>query len=127
MISIPTMTAEEEARWREELLHPGLKMKSTCTVDGCDHPVRARGYCDKHYMRWRKTGSTDLPIRPRFCSVCDGKAFAKGYCKQHYMARRRTGFAANLGEMREFVRRVAAAPDADELEAIFRWAKAVTS
>lgn len=27
-----------------------------CTVDGCDRPARARGWCPMHWQRWRRTG-----------------------------------------------------------------------
>jgi Sigma-70, region 4 len=29
---------------------------SVCTVEECDRPSRARGYCDMHYSRWRLCG-----------------------------------------------------------------------
>lgn len=28
----------------------------TCTIDGCEKPSRARGWCGKHWQRWRKYG-----------------------------------------------------------------------
>jgi hypothetical protein len=28
----------------------------TCAVEGCDRPVRARGWCFPHYKRWRQHG-----------------------------------------------------------------------
>lgn len=30
--------------------------KTTCSVPGCDAPVRTRSWCGKHYMRWRTHG-----------------------------------------------------------------------
>lgn len=33
---------------------------STCSVDGCDKPHHARGYCRVHYGRIKRTGSADL-------------------------------------------------------------------
>lgn len=34
-----------------------------CTVDGCERFRAANGLCDKHYRRWRRTGTTDDPVR----------------------------------------------------------------
>lgn len=28
----------------------------TCSIDGCDAPSRARGWCNRHYSRWLKCG-----------------------------------------------------------------------
>ena len=30
--------------------------KYTCDIDGCESPVRARGWCGMHYMRWQTHG-----------------------------------------------------------------------
>lgn len=35
----------------------------TCTVETCQRPTIARGYCTTHYSRWRKTGTPDTPTR----------------------------------------------------------------
>lgn len=32
------------------------RSQAPCTVPGCDRMARARGYCPKHYKRWRATG-----------------------------------------------------------------------
>ncbi len=29
-----------------------------CTIDGCDRPHKARGWCALHYLRWHRTGET---------------------------------------------------------------------
>lgn len=34
----------------------------TCTVDGCEDPHLAKGFCAKHYQRWTKYGTTDDPV-----------------------------------------------------------------
>lgn len=36
----------------------------TCTVDGCDRETVARGWCDKHYKRWRIHGDP-THVEPR--------------------------------------------------------------
>ena len=28
----------------------------TCSIEGCDRPTLARGWCSTHYTRWRKHG-----------------------------------------------------------------------
>lgn len=41
----------------------------TCTIEDCTSPVIARGWCEAHYRRWRKRGTTDLahpPLVERF-------------------------------------------------------------
>jgi hypothetical protein len=63
--------------------------RKTCAVEGCDRTKRARGYCPKHYARFRvhgdplKTAYDDIP---KTCSVecCEGKRHAKGMCSRHY-------------------------------------------
>lgn len=30
----------------------------TCSIEGCDRPLRARGWCISHYNRWLKNGAT---------------------------------------------------------------------
>ena len=38
------------------------KKKMSCTVPGCTkHGIAAKGLCSTHYMRQRRTGSTDDP------------------------------------------------------------------
>lgn len=46
----------------------------TCTVEGCDRPVVARGWCGKHYQRARAAGVPRLPlptVTERFWSRVD--------------------------------------------------------
>ena len=33
--------------------------KVTCSIEGCGNPIRARGWCNKHYLRWLQYGDTD--------------------------------------------------------------------
>lgn len=34
-----------------------------CSVDGCSNPSKARGWCDKHWSRWRKFGDPEAEVR----------------------------------------------------------------
>lgn len=51
--------------------------KGTCTAAGCPNPVVTTNavFCTKHYTRWRRYGTPDLPVRPtefaRFWSKVD--------------------------------------------------------
>ena len=36
--------------------------KSTCSVDGCDRPLKALGWCHPHYSRWRAHGDLRLDV-----------------------------------------------------------------
>jgi len=35
----------------------------TCTIEGCLGRVVARGWCDRHYRRWKRTGDPNLSRR----------------------------------------------------------------
>lgn len=72
-------------------------LKSTCTFERCDKPVKCRGYCSAHYERLRKHGdpSVTLPNVPPptpkrtqqdACDVtgCVKSTIARGYCNSHY-------------------------------------------
>lgn len=65
----------------------------TCSVDGCERPAKALGWCNSHYLRVRKHGDPlpDEPVRPgRFrkggCSIegCERPHEARGWCRIHY-------------------------------------------
>lgn len=60
--------------------------KSICSVDGCERVSRARGWCDMHWQRWRKRGTTDLPARRPYylpgengCWIWQRELDTKGY------------------------------------------------
>jgi hypothetical protein len=51
----------------------------TCSVADCNAPVRARTYCNKHYLRWQNNGHPLVTnygkpaegLTARVCEVCD--------------------------------------------------------
>ena len=50
----PSYKREQYDAWRAELLdywEHRAKRRRPCTVDGCDHPNRARGLCRHHYFQ----------------------------------------------------------------------------
>lgn len=62
----------------------------TCTVDGCENRHRCKGYCDKHYQRWRKHGDplhAQVQVSRRgTCEVdgCTSPIKARRLCCRHY-------------------------------------------
>lgn len=56
------------------------RTKKSCSIDGCEKPVRARGWCSMHWQRWRKN-NTEFT-----CSIegCIGPVKAREYCSDHY-------------------------------------------
>lgn len=70
----------------------------TCSVEGCERDVRARGWCHMHYSRFRKHGDVHYerarvpqPKGGTPCNAegCDNTRYALGYCKPHYHEHRR--------------------------------------
>jgi hypothetical protein len=62
-----------------------------CSVDGCDHPSRARGWCMMHYDRWRAQGDPGEATSRKtpklgICSVddCERPDKSRGFCSMHY-------------------------------------------
>jgi len=80
-----------------------MASKGTCKADSCDKDVRAKGYCDRHYRKWRK-GVMGKP-RHTSCNQKDcGKApHRRGLCEAHYE--------------KEFAKKPAAAPGEATAEA----------
>ena len=61
-----------------------MSNKGTCKAESCDKTVRAKGYCDSHYRRWRK-GKMGKP-RHRSCNEasCGKVAVRRGLCPEHF-------------------------------------------
>lgn len=55
-----------------------------CGISGCKLPYRAKGYCDRHYQRWRRG---ELPhSRYKTCTQegCLKKRSRHGLCEDHF-------------------------------------------
>src|SRR5699024_5243090 len=68
-----------------------------CSVEGCDRPYRAKGYCQLHYQRWHKWGdplivkhvkyaspeesfeARTMPVTETGCLLWTGGASSTGY------------------------------------------------
>lgn len=79
-------------------------MEKLCKIEGCDRKVKARGLCDRHYLKARRAGSLDefdgpgrgryAPETSRTCpgvSECGKAEAARGFCNSCYQMRRKTG------------------------------------
>ena len=71
---------------------------AACSIEGCSGKVRARGWCWKHYCRWRDHGDPNAaPLRarvgPDVCVIdgCGKPHWARGWCGMHLARWRRTG------------------------------------
>jgi spore maturation protein CgeB len=70
-----------------------------CSIEDCESPSRARGWCRKHWQRWYRHGDPLAPNpRNRYlpgtaCAVdrCDRQAQTRGWCHMHYGRWRKTG------------------------------------
>lgn len=84
-------------------------MRAPCIIEGCDSPRRGRGWCSKHWARWRKYGDplivkargTWAPEK-RPCSVdgCERLAHAHTYCTKHLARWQKHGDPLVIGERR---------------------------
>ena len=56
----------------------------TCRVAKCTQPVRAKGYCRKHFMAWRR-GKVGDKHAYKVCSkeACRKPAVFNGRCEEH--------------------------------------------
>lgn len=84
-------------RKQRKKLDPGNlpNTAGVCSIEGCGLTERLiRGWCMKHYLRWRKTGNPLVMIRqnkyaPNMDCViegCDGRRYVRDWCSKHYRA-----------------------------------------
>jgi len=55
-------------------------------MKGCFKKLSARGYCHKHYQRWKRYGNPNIikKHRQEKCDKCKDKHYSRGLCKTHY-------------------------------------------
>lgn len=71
-----------------------------CTVEGCGRAHKSRGYCQTHYMQWKRGApiSAVIAVRdrngPERCTIegCGEPVKSKGLCGMHYARKLRHGF-----------------------------------
>ena len=68
---------------------PAVTDGPACRAEGCKQPVRAKGYCRKHFMAWRR-GEVGDHHRYKICSkeACRQAARQAGFCAEHAGTRR---------------------------------------
>lgn len=54
-----------------------------CSIEGCNNPYYAKGYCNMHYQKRYDNPNKD---NNTVCKVegCNNLSFVKGYCRTHY-------------------------------------------
>jgi len=75
-----TAAAKEAKAPAAKAAHDG----PTCRVDKCKQPVRAKGYCRKHFIGWRR-GKVGNKHSYKICSKegCRKPAVFNGRCEEH--------------------------------------------
>jgi hypothetical protein len=55
-----------------------------CSAEKCKQPVRAKGYCRKHFLAWRR-GEAGKKHRYKVCSKegCRKRRASGGLCEEH--------------------------------------------
>lgn len=79
---------------------------TTCLIETCDSPKRAKGLCELHYGRLRRYGD---PLREPVVNKCSVEGClrpykCKGYCKLHYERLTRLGFLGDVEAKEKRVR-----------------------
>lgn len=70
----------------------------TCSIEGCMGKPSSKGWCDKHYSRWRRHGDPTRRDRHQYeagatCSIgtCGNPILARSLCGTHYQRWRANG------------------------------------
>lgn len=66
--------------------HPTVR----CSVGGCNNPLTARTFCEKHYKRWQQHGDPNFLLQSnckgKICSTkgCEKPRRKQEWCNSHY-------------------------------------------
>jgi hypothetical protein len=72
-----------------------------CTIEGCGNEHRARGWCVKHYYRWKRQGSAEArPQRTCLIEGCGRKHYGNDLCVMHHARWKKHGDPLALVKMR---------------------------
>lgn len=79
-----TKKAPAKAKKASSKATPAVTTGEKCKAEKCKQPVRAKGYCRKHYMAWRR-GKLGKKQRYNACSKegCRKPATIGGRCAEH--------------------------------------------
>ncbi len=61
-----------------------IAKRGACTAEKCSQPLRAKGYCRKHFLAWRR-GELGTDQHYKICSkeACRKKRAFGGLCAEH--------------------------------------------
>lgn len=66
-----------------------------CSMSECNNSAIVKGYCDKHYRRFKKYGDAGIVHKhtKKKCldEECERYAVTKGYCDKHYRRVKKSG------------------------------------
>lgn len=71
--------------------------KTKCLINTCAGFAARRGWCIKHYKRWKRNGDPNIVLRDMTknlkCSIalCDRPVVSRGWCEMHYSRFKRHG------------------------------------
>ena len=73
-----------------------MQSTRTCSIEGCSKPAVSRGWCEKHYSRWKRHGDPNvvkLSREKHLCSVegCERDARSLGLCRAHWTRLKKSG------------------------------------
>lgn len=69
-------------------------LERTCSVEDCENPARARGWCTMHYQRWRKSGTLSSPVPSPYARFMAKTQRLPNGCWEWTGATKETGYAA---------------------------------